>query len=178
MHPGRARPQSALPLHAAEIASGRERTAAPRRAKHPAPAGSSGRGSASWWRFPAGWIRWCCCTCCMSWRPSIGWRLTAAHLNHQLRGRSSDADERLVRRTAERLKLPVVVEAGGCARVGPRAEAFPGNGRAKAASRFPGAHRAGGGTSPLSRWRITRMTSLSCSSCGCCAAAAAKGSPG
>jgi tRNA(Ile)-lysidine synthase len=39
------------------------------------------------------------------------WRLTAAHFNHRLRGRSSDADERLVRRTAERLKLPVVVEA-------------------------------------------------------------------
>ena len=38
------------------------------------------------------------------------WRLTVAHLNHQLRGRSSDADERLVRRTAARLKLPVVVE--------------------------------------------------------------------
>lgn len=42
--------------------------------------------------------------------PKHGWRLTVAHLNHQLRGRSSDADERLVRRTAQRLKLPVVVE--------------------------------------------------------------------
>jgi tRNA(Ile)-lysidine synthase len=39
------------------------------------------------------------------------WQLTAAHLNHRLRGRSSDADEQLVRRTAARLKLPVVVEA-------------------------------------------------------------------
>jgi tRNA(Ile)-lysidine synthase len=39
-----------------------------------------------------------------------GWQLTIAHLNHQLRGRSSDADERLVRRTAERLGLPVVIE--------------------------------------------------------------------
>jgi tRNA(Ile)-lysidine synthase len=39
-----------------------------------------------------------------------GWRLTVAHLNHQLRGRSSDADERLVRRTAQQLKLPVVAE--------------------------------------------------------------------
>jgi tRNA(Ile)-lysidine synthase len=35
-----------------------------------------------------------------------GWKLTVAHLNHGLRGRSSDADERLVRRTAEKLKLP------------------------------------------------------------------------
>jgi tRNA(Ile)-lysidine synthase len=34
-------------------------------------------------------------------------RLAVAHLNHQLRGRSSDADERLVRRTAERFQIPV-----------------------------------------------------------------------
>src|SRR5579859_41469 len=40
------------------------------------------------------------------------WRLTVAHFNHQLRGRSSDADERLVRHTAQRLKLPCVVERG------------------------------------------------------------------
>src|SRR5438477_5078926 len=39
-----------------------------------------------------------------------GWRVIVAHLNHQLRGRSSDADEGLVRRTAERLRLPVLVE--------------------------------------------------------------------
>jgi tRNA(Ile)-lysidine synthase len=37
------------------------------------------------------------------------WKLTVAHFNHQLRGRSSDADERLVRQTAAALKLPVVV---------------------------------------------------------------------
>jgi tRNA(Ile)-lysidine synthase len=42
--------------------------------------------------------------------PRHGWRLTIAHLNHALRGRSSDADERLVRRTAERLKLPIWVK--------------------------------------------------------------------
>ena len=35
--------------------------------------------------------------------PKHRWQLTAAHFNHRLRGRSSDADERLVRRTAERL---------------------------------------------------------------------------
>ena len=40
--------------------------------------------------------------------PSHGWQLTVAHLNHQLRGRSSDADERLVRRTAAGLKVPLV----------------------------------------------------------------------
>jgi tRNA(Ile)-lysidine synthase len=39
-----------------------------------------------------------------------GWQLTVAHLNHQLRGRSSDADERLVRRAAQRMCLPLVVE--------------------------------------------------------------------
>ena len=38
------------------------------------------------------------------------WKLTVAHLNHQLRGRSSAADERLVRRTARALKLPASVE--------------------------------------------------------------------
>ena len=42
--------------------------------------------------------------------PRHSWRVTVAHLNHQLRGRSSDADERLVRRTAKGLKLPLVVE--------------------------------------------------------------------
>ena len=40
--------------------------------------------------------------------PRHGWQLTAAHLNHQLRGRSSAADERLVRRTAHKLKVPLV----------------------------------------------------------------------
>ena len=37
------------------------------------------------------------------------WRLTVAHLNHQLRGRSSDADERFVTNAAERLGRPIVV---------------------------------------------------------------------
>ncbi len=46
------------------------------------------------------------------------WRLTVAHLNHQLRGRSSDADERLVCREAARLKLPVVVERVAVGRLG------------------------------------------------------------
>lgn len=40
--------------------------------------------------------------------PRHGWRLTVAHFNHQLRGRSSDADEQLVRRTAAKLGLPFV----------------------------------------------------------------------
>ena len=38
------------------------------------------------------------------------WQLTAAHFNHRLRGRSSDADERLVRRTAERMQVPMIIE--------------------------------------------------------------------
>jgi tRNA(Ile)-lysidine synthase len=42
--------------------------------------------------------------------PRHNWRLTIAHLNHRLRGRSSEADERLVRRVAKKLRLPVVVE--------------------------------------------------------------------
>jgi len=38
------------------------------------------------------------------------WKITVAHFNHQLRGSSSDADEKLVRRIAAALKLPVFVE--------------------------------------------------------------------
>jgi len=37
------------------------------------------------------------------------WKISVAHFNHQLRGRSSDADERLVRKIAAALRLPVVV---------------------------------------------------------------------
>ena len=43
--------------------------------------------------------------------PRHGWQLTVAHFNHQLRGRSSDADERLVRQTTKRLGLPFVNDA-------------------------------------------------------------------
>jgi tRNA(Ile)-lysidine synthase len=39
-----------------------------------------------------------------------GWRLSIAHLNHQLRGRSSDLDEHLVRDTAKKLELPFLSE--------------------------------------------------------------------
>ncbi len=35
------------------------------------------------------------------------WRLVVAHFNHKLRGRSSDADEKFVRKTAEQLGLPI-----------------------------------------------------------------------
>jgi tRNA(Ile)-lysidine synthase len=38
------------------------------------------------------------------------WVLTVAHLNHRLRGRSSDADERKVRATARQLGIPCVCE--------------------------------------------------------------------
>ena len=37
------------------------------------------------------------------------WKICVAHFNHQLRGRSSNADERLVRKAAAALKLPVVI---------------------------------------------------------------------
>ena len=37
------------------------------------------------------------------------WKISVAHFNHQLRGRRSDADEQLVRKTAVALKLLVVV---------------------------------------------------------------------
>lgn len=38
------------------------------------------------------------------------WQLVVAHCNHQLRGRASEADERLVKRTAEQLGLTCVTE--------------------------------------------------------------------
>jgi tRNA(Ile)-lysidine synthase len=38
------------------------------------------------------------------------WRICIAHFNHRLRGRSSDADEYLVRKTAAEMNLPIVVE--------------------------------------------------------------------
>jgi tRNA(Ile)-lysidine synthase len=44
--------------------------------------------------------------------PRHGWRLCVAHLNHSLRGASSRADERLVRRTADQLGLACRVETG------------------------------------------------------------------
>ena len=41
------------------------------------------------------------------------WKITVAHFNHQLRGRSSDADEALVRRWSARLRYPCIVGRGG-----------------------------------------------------------------
>lgn len=37
------------------------------------------------------------------------WQISVAHFNHQLRGRASDADEKLVQKTAEKLSLPFYV---------------------------------------------------------------------
>lgn len=47
----------------------------------------------------------------MLWQLSSGhgWRLHVAHFNHQLRGRSSDADEQLVRMTCRKLRLRCAV---------------------------------------------------------------------
>ena len=42
--------------------------------------------------------------------PKNHWHICVAHFNHRLRGRASDADERLVLKTARSLKLRVVVE--------------------------------------------------------------------
>jgi tRNA(Ile)-lysidine synthase len=41
-----------------------------------------------------------------------GWKLAVAHFNHRLRGKSSDADESLVRKTAKRLGLRFVSATG------------------------------------------------------------------
>src|SRR5436190_11825518 len=42
--------------------------------------------------------------------PGHGWKLIIAHFNHQLRGRSSEADERLVRKTAAVMRLRFISE--------------------------------------------------------------------
>jgi tRNA(Ile)-lysidine synthase len=42
--------------------------------------------------------------------PEHQWKIVVAHFNHKLRGRASDADEKLVRRKAAALKLPAIVE--------------------------------------------------------------------
>jgi tRNA(Ile)-lysidine synthase len=44
--------------------------------------------------------------------PKHRWKLTVAHFNHQLRGRASDADERFVSETAQRLGLECVCGRG------------------------------------------------------------------
>jgi tRNA(Ile)-lysidine synthase len=43
------------------------------------------------------------------------WRLLVAHFNHQLRGRASDADEKLVAKVASELQLPMVCGRGDVA---------------------------------------------------------------
>jgi tRNA(Ile)-lysidine synthase len=51
--------------------------------------------------------------------PKNRWRLSVAQFNHQLRGRASEADEKLVRATAQKMRLPYFCERGevaGCAR--------------------------------------------------------------
>jgi tRNA(Ile)-lysidine synthase len=40
--------------------------------------------------------------------PAHRWRISVAHFNHQLRGRSSDADERFVQQAAKKLALPFI----------------------------------------------------------------------
>jgi tRNA(Ile)-lysidine synthase len=44
------------------------------------------------------------------------WRISVAHFNHQLRGRASEADEKLVRQTTGKLQLPFWTERGEVAR--------------------------------------------------------------
>ncbi len=42
--------------------------------------------------------------------PVFAWKLTVAHFNHQLRGRSADADERFVKSAARKLGLPCITD--------------------------------------------------------------------
>src|SRR5439155_3593918 len=41
----------------------------------------------------------------------FGWQLHITHFNHRLRGKSSDADEKLVRRVAASLNIAISVES-------------------------------------------------------------------
>ena len=50
-------------------------------------------------------------------RKRLSFSLTAAHLNHRLRGAESDEDERFVRNLAEKRKLPLIVEARQVGRI-------------------------------------------------------------
>jgi tRNA(Ile)-lysidine synthase len=52
--------------------------------------------------------------------PRLGWTLSVAHFNHQLRGLASDADERLVRATARRLRLACDISRGDVHRLAKR----------------------------------------------------------
>ena len=47
--------------------------------------------------------------------PQNRWKISVAHFNHQLRGRASAADEKLVRRAAQKLGLPCLCERGDVA---------------------------------------------------------------
>jgi len=49
--------------------------------------------------------------------PKFGWRLFGAHFNHQLRGRSSDADECLVTNVCKKLRIPCCVGRGDVKRL-------------------------------------------------------------
>ena len=68
--------------------------------------------------------------------PKHRWKIIVAHFNHRLRGRASDADEKLVRKTAARLKLPVVVEQRGREGIRQKIKTFRRDGRAETASRI------------------------------------------
>jgi tRNA(Ile)-lysidine synthase len=50
-------------------------------------------------------------------RRSYGWKIHVAHLNHQLRGKESDGDEKLVRQTARAKKLRLTVGSADIARM-------------------------------------------------------------
>ncbi len=50
------------------------------------------------------------------------WKISIAHFNHQLRGAASDADEKLVRQTAGKLRLPFFGESGEVAKFAARSK--------------------------------------------------------
>ncbi len=59
-----------------------------------------------WSRFPAGRIRWRCCTFSVSLREELELQLEVAHLQHGIRGAEAEEDARFVAELAEKLGLP------------------------------------------------------------------------
>ena len=103
------------------------------------------------------------------------WKISVAHFNHQLRGRASDADEKLVRQTAAKLEAAIFRRQ----RADVKQFAAQSKISVEMAARklrhefFARMARRAKNFRP-SRWRITRTTRWNFFSCGCCAARAAK----
>jgi len=106
------------------------------------------------------------------------WHLTVAHFNHQLRGCSSDADEKLVRQAAAAMKLPFVAGRANVKEFAQKNQNCPLKWPRENCGMIFLRARRGNAKFALLLWRITRTTRWNCSSCASCVARAAKVWPG